>query len=152
MNCTLYSNLSDTNVLTKSITAVSDAKSCTLKNNTSIQQPDIILDVDSATLAGANYFYLDEVDRYYYIDNAVLLTGGRWQISGRCDVLMSFNSAIQNLVCIVDKQNMLTNASMYVDDGDFVTENRRFNTVINFPNSLLESGEFILITAGGQGS
>lgn len=151
MNCYLYDNMSDTNVLTKNLNYIS-TKSCTLKENTSIQQPTIILDVDSDTLAGANYFYIPDLNRYYYIQDATLMTGSRWQVTGRVDVLMSFNEAIKNLVCIVDKQAHIDNASLYIDDGDYVMENKMFNEVINFPNSLLTTGEFILITAGGQGN
>lgn len=151
MNVRLYKNTSDVKVLTKQITFVT-SKDCTLKENVSIENPAIILNVDAATLAECNYMYLDEVKRYYYITDTTLLTGGRWQVTGKVDVLMSFNAQIKNLMCIIDKQANINNASLFIDDGDFVMENRTFNEVLTFPNSLLTTGEFILITAGGQGN
>ena len=53
--------------------------------------------------------------------------------------------------CIINKQQSATHSNMFLDDGSFVMENKEFNSVINFPNGFNETGEYILITAGGGG-
>ena len=52
---------------------------------------------------------------------------------------------------IIDKQENMIGANLFIDDGSFVTENKEFNSVINFPSGFNDSGEYILITAGGGG-
>ena len=79
------------------------------------------------------------------------LTGHRYQITCKSDVLESFKQDILALSAIIDKANAGNNINMFLDDGSFVTENKEFNTVINFPTGFNASGEYILITAGGGG-
>ena len=150
MQVELCQNLSENNIINKTVTVV-DTASCTIKGPLSVENPVLILDYDS-DLQDINYIRIAEFERSYYITDIVNLTGHRYQITCKSDVLESFKQAILGLTAIVDKQqDSFANANLFVDDGSFVYENKEFNSVINFPNGFNANGEYILITAGGGG-
>ena len=149
MNITLCQNLSENNIINKSIIDVENI-SAVIKGPISVETPVLLLQYNSS-LQDINYFKIPEFDRSYYITDIVDLTGGRYQITGKSDVLESFKNAILGLSAIVDKQQGTGLSNIYLDDGSFVVENKEFNSVINYPNGFNSSGEYILITAGGGG-
>lgn len=149
MEVKLCQNLSENNIINKSITEL-DTASCTIKGPLSVENPVLILDYDS-DLQDINYIKIAEFNRCYYITDIVNLTGHRYQITCKTDVLESFKASILGLSVIIDKANAGNNINMFLDDGSFVTENKEFNTVINFPSGFNDGGEYILITAGGGG-
>lgn len=149
MNITLCQNLSENNIINKSIIDV-ESITAVIKGPISVETPVLLLQYDSS-LQDINYFKIPEFDRSYYITDVVDLTGGRYQITGKSDVLESFKNAILGLTAIVDKQQGTGLSNIYLDDGSFVVENKEFNSVINYPNGFNSNGEYILITAGGGG-
>lgn len=149
MEVKLCQNLSENNIINKSITEI-DTATCVVKGPLSVENPVLILDYDS-DLQDINYIRIAEFERSYYITDIVNLTGHRYQITCKTDVLESFKQAILALTVIIDKANAGNNINMFLDDGSFVTENKEFNTVINFPSGFNAGGEYILITAGGGG-
>ena len=149
MNITLCQNLSENNIINKSIIDVENI-SAVIKGPISVETPVLLLQYNSS-LQDINYFKIPEFDRCYYITDVVDLTGGRYQITGKSDVLESFKTAILGLTAIVDKQQGASLVNMYIDDGSYMVENKEFNSVINFPNGFNSEGEYILITAGGGG-
>lgn len=150
MNITLYNNSSEPNEINKKLTLV-DTVSAIIKGVISYENPVLILQYDGNVTSDINYFSIPELNRCYFITNITNLTGGRYEIQGRVDVLESFKTHILALGCIVDKAQQATNVNMFLDDGSFVCENKEFNSVINFPSGFNEAGEYILITAGGGG-
>lgn len=149
MNVTLCQNFSENNIINKSIQDV-DAVSCTIKGPLSVENPVLILDYDS-DLQDINYIRIPEFNRCYYITDIVNLTGHRYQITCKTDVLESFKNDILALAVIIDKQQNVTETNLFLDDGSFISENKEFNTVLNFPSGFNADGEYILITAGGGG-
>lgn len=148
MNVKLCMNMSENNIINKTITEV-DTASCVVKGPISVETPVLIVTYD-ADLQDINYLKIPEFNRNYFITDVINLTGGRYEIRAKSDVLESFKSDILNLTAIINKQQN-SNINMYIDDGSYVTENKEFNTVINFPYGFNDSGEYILITAGGGG-
>ena len=144
----LYRNTSDNRVISKNITLIKEV-SIELKSNVDFISPTIFLQTFNGC-EDANYLYIEEFKRYYFVNNINHLTGGRISLSCSVDVLMSNKDNILSLSCIIDKQeNASSNFSdKYIDDGSFVTECRTFNSIINFPNGFNDNAEFILITAG----
>ena len=149
MQVNLCQNLSENNIINKSISVV-DTADCTIKGPISVENPVLILDYDSS-LQDINYIVIPEFNRCYYITDIVNLTGHRYQITCKSDVLESFKDAILNLTAVIDKQEAMTAGNLFLDDGSFVSENKEFNTVINFTDGFNDDGEYILITAGGGG-
>ena len=150
MTIKLYNNLSENNIINKTITQVGSDVTATIKGDISVESPTLILNY-SGNMHNINYFYIPEFYRFYYITDLVELTGGRYQIQGKTDVLESFKQSILNLSVIIDKQENSNLIDFFLDDGSYVNENKEFQRVINFPTGFNEDGEYILITAGGGG-
>lgn len=148
MNIKLCSSTSEIVAINKDITIIDDV-SATIKGALSVENPVLILQYKSNIQPNVNYVYIQEYNRYYFVTDIINLTGGRYEIHCKVDVLMSFKDDILNLSCIVDKQSSKDNANMYLDDGSFVVQSKEFVNTINFPRGFNDNGEFILITAGG---
>jgi len=146
MNVYLCSMNSENNAINKSITTIKHV-SAIVKHDCSIYRPTLILHYDS-TMENINYLYIPEFERYYFITNITAMTGSRYEVTCKCDVLESFKSEILGLSVILDStQN--TGGNKYLN-GDAWVHNVKDTTFIDrFPNSLPTSPQNILITAGG---
>ena len=147
MQVELCQNLSENNIINKTVTVV-DTASCTIKGPLSVENPVLILDYDS-DLQDINYIRISDFERSYYITDIVNLTGHRYQITCKSDVLESFKNAIFGLSAVIEKQENSVLANMYYNDGSFISSEKEFIYTKNFPQGFLDDGEFILITAGG---
>lgn len=96
-----------------------------------------------------NYMYIGEFNRYYFIDEIINVSSNRWVIHASVDVLYSFKNDILLMECVIDKTESEINANLYLDDGSFVMDSRKYNEIKEFPNGLNNDGEYILICAGG---
>lgn len=150
MTVNLCNTPDEQNVIGKARTVI-DTVSCTIKGNISYENPILLLSYDGAVADNINYMEIPELNRCYFISDIINLTGGRYEIHGKVDVLESFKDAVLGLTAIVDKQQGASLVNMYLDDGSYMVENKEFNSVINFPEGFNSSGEYILITAGGGG-
>lgn len=149
MQVTLCNTPSERNIINKVIQDVISINA-TIKGELSVENPVLLLDYtgDSNNI---NYMKIPELNRTYFINEIIKLTGQRYEVHGKSDVLESFKNDILNMNCIINKQQSPLQANMYLDDGSFVLENKEFNSVVNFPNGFNDNGEYILITAGGGG-
>jgi len=149
----LYHNNSENKVIGKSLTAMGMLE-CTLKEDTSIEHPTLIVSYTTQSLVTdtyldeLDYFYMPKFNRYYYVDEIRTLPGSRIMIRGSVDVLESFKTDILNLNVILD-HSQTTGANQYLDSPIWVTNAKNSTSIINFSNGLLDSGEYILITVGG---
>ena len=150
MEIKLYKNLSENNVIGKTLTQIKSVEA-NLKNDVSIINPTLVL-AYTANILNSNYCFIPKFNRYYFIDEIVPITGDRCIVKCRVDVLESFKEDIKSLTVILDKAQSIYKSNKYLDDGSFIVENKDFNTIHNFPNGFNEEGTFILICAGGGGS
>lgn len=96
-----------------------------------------------------NYMYISEFNRYYFIDDITNVSANRWIITASVDVLFSFLSDILATTAIIDKSENENNSNLYLDDGSFIMDTRKYNEIKEFPSGLNENGSYILICAGG---
>lgn len=96
-----------------------------------------------------NYMYIDEFKRWYFIDEIISVRTNLWTIHATVDVLMSFRDDIYVSPAIIDKVENESVANLYLDDGSFVMDSRKYNEIKEFPSGLNENGQYILICAGG---
>lgn len=150
MDVILCNNASESNIINKTISNIG-LVSCVVKGNLSITDPILLLSYNSALDPNINYMRIPELNRSYYITEITDLTGGRFEIRGKVDVLESFKAGILGLSAIIDKQEGAGDINMYLDDGSYMVENKEFNSVINFSGGFNSTGEYVLITAGGGG-
>lgn len=125
MKLKIYNNNSNNNVLNKKITLVQELD-FNLKSDNSILQPILIL----KNYTSGNYCYIDELKRYYFINDVRLLTGGLYELHLDVDVLMTYKDEI-------------INAEWYSVNGVNVT----IPNEIDY-NSLVDYEQFLL-TIGG---
>lgn len=121
----------------------------TLRKPSSAMNLDIDIEKSNPLEYHYNYMYISEFDRYYFIDEIVSVRNRLWTIKASVDVLMSFKNDILSSEVIIDKVEDESAANLYLDDGSFVMDSRKYNEIKEFPSGLNETGEYILICAGG---
>lgn len=146
MNITLYNNLSEKNVIQKTL-ANAVTITGTLKESTSIKNPTITIEY-SSTIVGYNYCYIEDFSRYYFISDVKSLRNNLWSLSLRADVLMSFANDILNTPAIIDHTSE-TETTDYMGSPIWSNLVKDKTDIINFSSGLSENGGYILITAGG---
>lgn len=71
-----------------------------------------------------------------------------WRVYCERDVLESFKNAIKaQSVILADTADRGKN--FYIPNDAYVTSVKTKTDIVQFPNGLLENGQYILITAGG---
>ena len=145
MEVILYKNSSENNVIGKSLVQIKSVE-CNLKNDVSVINPTFVLSYTDSIL-DSNYCFIPKFNRYYFIDEIIPITGDRSIIRCKVDVLESFKDDIKSLTAIINKQETISDK--FIDDGSWIVENKDFLQSYNFSNGFNDSGEFILITAGG---
>lgn len=145
MNIILYVNNSEKNKIGKNLTN-DFSISGTLRDATNIINPVILIELNE--IGNYNYCYISSFNRYYFITDITVMRTGLYAISLMVDVLESFKTDIKNLsVILLNTQNVGVNN--YLPSPVFRNNVKAKTDIINFPSGLNDTGEFILITAGG---
>lgn len=145
MDITFYINNSEKNKISKNLTNNTHI-SGTLRNETGVMNPVIL--IHSVNPTKFNYVYIPEFNRYYFITDMVSIRTDIWQIKLHVDVLMSFKDSLKNVKVILNDSEV-EGADNYLTGEQWVTNVKDTTNIVNFPNGLLDNGEYILITAGG---
>lgn len=145
MQISFYNTSSPYNMVNKTLSN-EHTYTGSLKNECSVFNPTVLMEFDDVPLF--NYAYIPEFDRYYFIDDSVCIRDRLYEITMKCDPLMSFATDIRNCYGVIEKQGS-DFFDYYIDDGSYKFENKIKNTVKSFPNGFNDNSEFILITAGG---
>ena len=144
MQIILYQNKSEKNKINKDLTQV-EVLTGNLRNDTSLQKPSIRIERNDPT--GFNYCYIPQFNRYYFVDDVIINRNNILTLTLSVDVLESFKTQILAQSAIINKNT--TDNNKYLNDENWLTTVKRKTDIVNFSNGFLESGEFILITAGG---
>lgn len=108
-----------------------------LKEESSIVDPVILIEKDNPI--EANYAYIAEFNRYYYIKDITSVRNGLWRITMHTDVLKTFSEGILNSPCIVAKSSSRFN--LYLNDSDYkclqddIIMTKTFTSGFNLANS-----------------
>ena len=121
----------------------------TLRNESSVIDPVILIEKTNPAKYHYNYMYIDEFKRWYYINDIISIRNDIWEIHAHVDVLYTWFADIGNMECIIDKTEDYGNANFYYDDGSFVMDSRNNIELKEFANGFNENGQYILICAGG---
>lgn len=145
MEIILYTNNNEKNKINKTLIDPTSYEG-NLRDITDVINPIILL--ESATIGEHNYAYIPQFNRYYFITAISSVRTGLWAVALQVDVLMSFKTDILNLVVILNntESNGINN---YLPSDVFRNNVKTRTDIFNFSSGLLDSGEFILITAGG---
>lgn len=119
----IYKTKSAPNVVNKTLSEVVTFEEVIFKEDTSLLNPTIIINgVSNASsytiedIGTSNYFSIPKVNRYYFITDITMMSGGRVAITGKVDVLMSFKTDILGSTQLIVRQEKKTNN--YLIDTD----------------------------------
>ena len=142
---TLGKNSSPANKLTKNFTS-KITLSGTLRNESEIINPTIIINTTSADIFLCNYMQIPTFDRSYFITSIKSIRNGVYEVQGHCDVLSSFASEIRANNAIILRQEH--NFNLLLNDDVFKCKQNSRIAYKKFPSQL---GDFnyILTVAGG---
>ena len=149
MNLNLLYNDSDPNVLHKKIRSSGISLQFVFKDRSSLYNPTIIVQT-SEDLTKYNYASIPEWNRYYFVNpnNINVIGANRYEVTLTCDSLTTFADQIIGVPCIIDRAEGL-GGSRYLPSEAWVANCKHKTDILSFSSGLLDSGEFILITAGG---
>lgn len=145
MDITLY-KCNSPNYFINKVLAAPSTFSGALREESSVIDPVIM--IEASNLSQYNYLYIPSFGRFYYINNIESVRTNLWRVTCHVDVLNTYRSEILAHQAIVSKATQQNVSDLMIDDGEWVVENKKVNTVISFPSGLNDSGEYILITAG----
>ena len=129
----LYSTTDDTRKLEKTLTAIKNITAIPSENVTMLT-PAFIVEYDRAILA-ANYCFIPEFGRYYFIRDITLLKGNRLQINCSVDVLMSFVDDIKNCSAMISRSESVGKPTNIPDNSLPINPNTFIVKSILFPNN-----------------
>lgn len=150
----IFKTKSSPNVVSKVLTEVVAFDEVIFKEETSLLNPTIIINGVSNTsdytiedIGTSNYFYIPKVNRYYFITDITMMSGGRVAISGKVDVLMSFKTDIIGSTQLIVRQEKKTNN--FLIDTDIPLSSKKQVIEHEFGDSIVDSGYYILAVNGG---
>lgn len=150
----IFKTKSAPNVLNKVLTEVVAFDEVIFKEETSLLNPTIIINGVSNSssyniedIGTSNYFSIPKVNRYYFITDITMMSGGRVAITGKVDVLMSFKTDIIGSTQLVVRQEKKTNN--FLIDTDIPLSSKKQVIEHEFGESIVDSGYYILAVNGG---
>ena len=123
MKIVLYNNKSDSRVINKTIVQLNEID-VILKNANNIMSPEIMLQTKTLPIE-ANYCYIADFGRYYYINAQRLENGNISRIELTVDVLMSFKNMILQSKVVAERTSNKYNRYL----PDIVPTLAKFNNV-----------------------
>lgn len=97
----LYKNLSERNRVQKNIQQLGELEG-TFRGQCNVLSP--VITIKGTFTNQCNYFYVEELGRYYYVTECLLVTNELIQLTGMVDVLMSWATQIKANSGIVGRQ------------------------------------------------
>ena len=144
MTINIYENSSVYNERNKQLLLMASLTG-TLKENCSITKP--VVKIEGTLPPTANYLYIPDFQRYYFIDDIISIHNSLYEIHAHCDVLCSAGENLNNCEGIVRRQENTWN--LYLDDGVFKAYSNPNVVQKAFPSGFSTSNlTYILAVAG----
>lgn len=146
---TLYKNDSDKRELNKKIYKIAEVNCTFNTDNVSIISPELLLAYTPSYIGDrANYCYIPEWGRYYYINDITVNTGGTCTLYCDVDVLMSWGTYIRQIRTTITRQEYI-NSPMFVDSEYMTRIDRNINRYA-IGDVKKTSAYYITVNGGGQ--
>ena len=146
INVKLMHNSSPVEKIGKNLDAGTEF-TCDLKADTSVLKPTLILQ-SASSLAGFNYMYIPDFNRYYFIDDIVSKNNVIWEVSGHVDVLQTYKEGILSNTAVLRRQQNKYNT--YLNDDKWPVYTYDDVITFKFTNSGFKKAlEYLLVVAGG---
>ena len=141
----VQTNQSERNRLDKTLVDL-ETLTGTLRGDTSIIDPVIIVEGALETLREANYLTVPSFGRSYFINNIRSMRNGLVELTCHVDVLTSYKSQIRANSAIIHRSER--NWDLYINDGSLVSEQGGKVTTERFGGSFTGAHSFVLVLAG----
>ena len=147
MTIQIQQTTTEKNKIGKSISTLYTASGA-LREGTSIINPVIMISgANVPTLRNANYMYIPDFNRYYFITDIKSVRNGLIEISGHVDVLQTYAGQIRNNTAIIKRNANSWN--LYIEDGLFKTYANPHIFTKEFPSGFKDPS-YVLFVAGGK--
>lgn len=140
----LQRNTSELNKLDKTLTTISTLTG-TLKTETSIIDPVIVVEGALADLKTCNYCTISEFGRSYFVNNIKSIRNNLIELTCHVDVVSTYKSQIRSQFAIVHKQE--NNWNLYLNDGSFKCYQNPIVLTKKFSNGFT-TPSFVMAVAG----
>ena len=135
--------------LTKSVSVVTSATG-TLRNESSVINPTILVEKSAATLAGCNYMEISTFGRKYFITDVTAVSDTLCMVSGHVDVLSTYATQIKQNQAILSRA--ANNWNLYLNDGSFKVTNKTQVNCLKFPYSFSDRSSIIMVAVCQSGT
>ena len=138
----LYKNSSENNDVSKTLT---DEHKVTGYSRAVVDMLNPVIELAGIEVNSYNYCYVQELNRYYYIENINISPNGVYRLSMRIDVLMTYRDDIMASHGLITKNRDYNPYTGDVDaESRYTLENHEFENGFDFTN-----GDFVLVTMRG---
>ena len=97
----------------------------TLRNETNVVNPTILVQANISTLAGCNYMSIPAFHRQYFITDVRAITDKLCEVSGHCDVLSTYKDGIRANTAIVGRSATQGNWNLLMNDTQIKLNNKK---------------------------
>lgn len=139
MTINLYNNGDSKKKLNKGIVLVKSMTG-TLREKCDMINPSVL--IENAGVITANYAYIPDFKRYYYITKITSERQGLWRIDMHVDVRMSFREQILANTAIVERASNYYN--LYLNDPMLPLQQDSFTTTYTLGNYFSHAGVYML--------
>ena len=151
MTINLYTTNDDPKVLTKALTLIAGNVVCKPYEPCSVLAPRVKIRYVS-TYISANYMYIPEWGRYYFLSPPNLLPGEQMELTGSVDPLMSWAQSLLNIDCTVVRSesagiNYMQDNKLPVDPSQSFVQGILFQNAPFAPT--IESDTWFVLTVNG---
>lgn len=140
MNCTLYHNQSQENKLNK-VLADKGTRTILFLNGVDFLRPIITVKTLPADI---NYCYIESLGRYYFIEDVRNLKNELFELSLKCDVLMTYKNDIEETQVIITESSNEVN----IHNVGYVAEKDIETTSINMENPFNDDSDVLITIVG----
>lgn len=95
VNITFYSISEDRRTIYKTLGTPIITTTAELYDSSNILNPELKLAWDNKYASSANYFYIQQFNRYYFIEDVIAEPGGAARIKGSIDVLYTYHESLE---------------------------------------------------------
>ena len=142
MKIRLYNVSESKNTLDKDVTSYTTMEG-TLRDRCDLLSPVVMVVTDPTS---KNYAYIEELGRYYFIDDIEIYRKGVWILHMSIDVLMTYNADIKAMVGVVSRR---ADGSEYAEH-QVVKDVRKHLTKVEW-NYTFTAGTKVLVAEGSNG-
>lgn len=144
MQINLYTNSENNKVINKNPNFLHSLE-CILLEGCSIVQPSIIIENNDTVRLLANYVEIPSFNRFYYVNDKIILEGGKIRFNLKCDILKSNEDYLLNKKMLILRSESKRDAD--IPDSNFIRYAKRKIDYITISEDLISnSNNYILTT------